>query len=213
MKSKSKISLAENGPLLVSAPPSIKNADGELIETTEVVALCRCGASKTKPFCDGSHVEAEFSDAPDHSNLRNSEIQYTGNISERRVTISYTPVLCSHGGECQRHAAAVFQPGNDPWVVPANGALDSIEQAVETCPSGALRLGIGTEAPSHLTSEEVDIVVEKNGPYRVRNVELDAVFNGVGATEKKFVLCRCGQSKNKPFCDGSHYDIGWRDDD
>ena len=46
----------------------------------------------------------------------------------------------------------------------------------------------------------------------VTNVAIEAEFNGVGASTRKYVLCRCGQSKNKPFCDGTHHDVGWTDD-
>ena len=56
---------------------------------------------------------------------------------------------------------------------------------VEACPSGALRIAIGDEAEHHIDdSEEVSVSVAKNGPYLVKNVELDAEFNGVGASKR-----------------------------
>ncbi|HCQ64840.1 MAG TPA: iron-binding protein [Rhodobacteraceae bacterium] len=63
-----------------------------------------------------------------------------------------------------------------------------------------------------MTTGDVGIQVQKNGPYHVSNVALEAEFNGVGASRTKFSLCRCGLSKNKPFCDGSHHDAAWTDD-
>ncbi len=209
----SKITLADDGPLLVAAPPPIKDHDGAVIATGAMAALCRCGASKTKPFCDGSHTAVGFSSAPDHSAIRNTEALYTGDVDGVSVTIAYTPVLCSHAGACQRLAPAVFQPGHDPWVDTAAGSLPSILNAMAACPSGALRVAIDDGAPQHLTTGDADITVEAHGPYHVRNVPLEAEFNGVGASRAKYVLCRCGLSKNKPFCDGSHHDAGWRDDD
>lgn len=202
----------EDGPLVVKEPPRIYDHSGAELETRKVAALCRCGASKNKPFCDGSHNEIGFSSTPDHSKLRNKAIDYSGDVDGVPVTISYTPVLCSHAGECAKRAGAVFQPSEKPWIKPENGTLSNILDVMAACPSGALRVSIGEGSEQHLSSPNVEIRVEEHGPYWVRNVKLDGVFNGVGASRSKYVLCRCGQSKNKPFCDGTHHDIQWRDD-
>jgi CDGSH-type Zn-finger protein/uncharacterized Fe-S cluster protein YjdI len=208
-----RITPKENGPLVVDAPPVIRNQDGATIETGAKAVLCRCGQSQKKPFCDGAHVKAGFSSAPDHSKIRNTEILYEGAIGDSQVTVSYTPVLCSHAGECQHAAPSVFQPTEKPWVKPEAGTMDELLNALSTCPSGALRISSSTDQkPQHLTDGDIEIVVEKDGPFRVKNVPLDAEFNGVGASRTKYVLCRCGHSKNKPFCDGTHYDVKWRDD-
>jgi CDGSH-type Zn-finger protein len=55
-----KVDLMENGPILVKGKIELKNSKGEKIPTEETVALCRCGASKNKPFCDGSHNTVGF---------------------------------------------------------------------------------------------------------------------------------------------------------
>ena len=207
-----KITLRENGPLVVSAPPMLRDPAGSEIVTGEVAALCRCGKSQKKPYCDGSHTAAGFTSAPDHSNIRNNKIQYTGVVDGHKVTISYTPVLCSHAGECSRLAKSIFNPSKTPWITPENGSLEDVTSVLGACPSGALRVSIGEQSPHHLISADVDIKIEEHGPYRVKNVPLEAEFNGVGASHAKYVLCRCGHSKNKPFCDGTHYDVKWRDD-
>ena len=212
MSAETKISLREDGPLVVSAPPDIRDQDGTEVEKKPVAALCRCGASRNKPFCDGSHAKADFSSAPDHSKIRNAEIKYQGEVEGLQVTVSYTPVLCSHAGECSRLARAVFNPTEKPWIQPENGTIAGIMAVLAACPSGALRVNVEDQKPSHLTDGDVEIKVEKHGPYWVKNVPLDAEFNGVGASKAKYVLCRCGHSKNKPFCDGTHYDVKWRDD-
>jgi len=206
-----KIALREDGPLVVSDPPILRHHGGAEIETKDVAALCRCGLSANKPFCDGAHRE-NFTSAPDHSKIRNAEITYSGTVEGQDVTIAYTPVLCSHAGECSRRAASVFKPSEKPWVQPENGKLAEILDVMAACPSGALRISVGGTAPHHLTRGTAEIEVEQHGPYHVRNVPLEAEFNGVGASQAKYVLCRCGLSKNKPFCDGTHYDAGWRDD-
>ncbi|EBA14061.1 CDGSH iron-sulfur domain-containing protein [Roseobacter sp. CCS2] len=213
MASETKISLRENGPLVVSSPPNLRDTNGEDIETKEVAALCRCGASKNKPFCDGSHSDEGFSSAPDHSKIRNKEIAYSGTASSHPVTVHYTPVLCSHAGECARLAKDIFNPQEKPWIKPDGGSLQDILAVISACPSGALRLSTQSMNAAHMTSPEVKIDIERHGPYWVSNVPLDAEFNGAGASPAKYVLCRCGHSKNKPFCDGTHYDVQWRDDD
>jgi CDGSH-type Zn-finger protein len=206
-----KITPRENGPLVVTNPPTVRHLSGSEIATKDVVALCRCGASASKPFCDGSHAKIGFSSAPDHARIRNTEIRYSGEVDGFEVTVSYTPVLCGHAGECARLAAAAFDPTRKPWVKPENGSLEGLLSVVGACPSGALRLGVGDQPSRHLTPTETAIEIEPNGPYWVRNVHLEAEFNGVGASPAKYILCRCGQSKNKPFCDGTHHDIRWRD--
>ncbi len=57
---KAEIKLAKNGPLLVKGPVELVNSDGTKLETKENFALCRCGQSKNKPFCDGSHKTNGF---------------------------------------------------------------------------------------------------------------------------------------------------------
>ena len=207
-----RITPREDGPLVVEHPPRLTGPDGAEIETKAVAALCRCGASKNKPFCDGSHNDVGFQSAPDLSRLRNTPIDYSGEVEGVAVTISYTPVLCTHAAQCQARAAKVFNPKAKPWIQPENGNLTEILDVIAACPSGALRISVGDAPLQHMTTGEVGIRVEKNGPYHVTNVGLDAEFNSAGASRAKYSLCRCGLSKNKPFCDGSHHDAHWTDE-
>lgn len=208
-----KITPAENGPLIVETPPNLTGAVEADLSEKPKVALCRCGASANKPFCDGAHAKAGFESAPDRSRLRNTPIDYTGKVNGTPVTVSYTQVLCTHAARCQARAKAVFDPSKKPWIQPENGTLEGILDVIAACPSGALRVSVGAQPQQHMTTGDVAIEVEKDGPYHVANVPLDAEFNGAGASRAKYSLCRCGLSKNKPVCDGSHYDAKWSDDD
>ena len=208
----SNIEPQKDGPLLVKGETVIKDQSGEGFPSKPVVALCRCGASKSKPYCDGSHVAAGFTSEDDDGALRKTPISYSGKVNGQDVTVSYTPVLCSHAAECQKAASAVFDPARKPWVDVAEGDMSDLLSAVGNCPSGALSLQIGSlPGPMHMTDGGVDIQIEKNGPYRVRNISIDAEFAIEGSNPSKYVLCRCGKSKNKPFCDGTHYDEKWTD--
>jgi CDGSH-type Zn-finger protein/uncharacterized Fe-S cluster protein YjdI len=213
MTDQPRITPAENGPLIVETPPNLTGSVAAELSGRPKAALCRCGASANKPFCDGTHTKIGFDSAPDRGALRNTPIDYSGEVNGVAVTVSYTPVLCTHAARCQARAAAVFDPKQKPWIQPGNGTLDSILDVIAACPSGALRVSVGEQPAQHMTTGDVTIEVEKNGPFHVTNIALDAEFNGAGASRAKYSLCRCGLSKNKPFCDGSHYEAKWSDDD
>lgn len=53
--SRASVTVYPDGPLVVRGPVTVKHADGEVVETGRIVALCRCGRSASKPLCDGSH--------------------------------------------------------------------------------------------------------------------------------------------------------------
>lgn len=207
MSDKPSVETRPNGPLVVKGVTRMTGPDGSEVEVKEVMALCRCGQSKSKPFCDGSHVAAGFDDGIGKPAGRDRLIAYEG----AEATVTYNPMLCSHAAECGRLASHIFNPAQKPWVQPDKGTVDELRAVVAACPSGALALG-STEAREHLIAEVAQVVIEKNGPYWVHDVTAPAPPQGEGMSADKYVLCRCGQSGNKPYCDGSHRDLKWRDD-
>ena len=206
MADESKIEERENGPIVVSGITSIKDSAGDL-EAKPVMALCRCGASKNKPFCDGSHKAIDFKSRGGKPAGRDRKITYTGT----GVNVNYNPLLCSHAAECGRLAKNIFDPSQKPWVQPDNGTVAEVEAVVAACPSGALSIAKG-ETEEHRMADRAEIEIEKNGPYWVTGIAPPVPQLAEGGTDEKFVLCRCGLSGNKPFCDGSHRDAKWRDD-
>lgn len=201
------IETRDNGPFVVRNIKRFRLPDGSVADTKPVMALCRCGQSKNKPFCDGSHKDAGFDSAPGDVAHRDRVYSYAG----ADVTVYYNKLLCSHAGECGRIAKEIFNPAAKPWVQPDNGTVDQVKQVIATCPSGALRLSKPEQEAQAINSDTVEISVEPNGPYHVTNIEIAADFWGEGQEQKKYVLCRCGLSGNKPFCDGTHHDRGWTD--
>ena len=128
-----------NGPLFVRGDLEIAEADGTVMLRDVRVALCRCGQSENKPFCDNHHLAADFRDAGD-----------------------------------------VFEGG----VKPGEPGLNPAEP--------------GTE-------RRLRILVSENGPYRLTGPLVVTSADGrVTLTGGAASLCRCGGSRNKPFCDGSH---------
>ena len=193
----------ENGPLIVKNAHRMTREDGADIEVKPVMALCRCGQSANKPFCDGSHNAAGFQSRGGTPAGRDRIIAYEG----VNVTITYNPLLCSHAAECGRLASHVFDPAKKPWVQPDNGTEGELRAVVAACPSGALALG--GETPEHLLADRAEVHIEKNGPYWITGIAAPTGDQAEGASDQKYVLCRCGLSGNKPYCDGSHRDKGW----
>lgn len=188
--------------------PIIRSSDGQTLEAKPVAALCRCGQSANKPYCDGSHKKIEFDGSRGDRNARDRVFSYEGT----ELDVHYAKLLCSHAGECGARLKAVFNPEQKPWIQPDEGAREAILDVVKACPSGALSYSLKGELPQQIAQNDAVIVVEKNGPYRVANIPLEGEEFSDNGTPAKYVLCRCGLSKNKPFCDGSHRDEGWRED-
>ncbi|MBT8255514.1 MAG: (4Fe-4S)-binding protein [Bacteroidia bacterium] len=124
------------------------------------------------------------------------------------VTVVWKPGLCIHSGNCVRGLPNVFKPDEKPWIQAENASGPQLMEAIDRCPSGALSY-YTTEG---ITSEEKKDAMEKskvevlnNGPLMVSG-PLEIV-HADGSTETKnrnTAFCRCGNSGNKPFCDGSH---------
>ena len=206
----SKITPKVDGPLLAQDVPNLRDHEGNAIEARETYGLCRCGLSSKKPFCDGSHKNAGWESANTTDLKLNKIFSYVGDVEGQQVKISFNPALCGHVAECGRLHKAVFNTKQQPWVQPENGTVEGIKAVIKGCPSGALRAGWNGEEPVHDQEAEPEITVMENGPLKVTNIALDGEFNGVEANPNGYLLCRCGASKNKPFCDGSHHEIKFK---
>lgn len=204
MPERSKITARENGALVVKNAQSMQTEAGEALEVKPAMALCRCGHSANKPYCDGSHKRVGFQSSGGEPAGSDRVIHYEG----LNATVTYNPRLCSHASECVRIAVHIFNPAARPWVQPDNGRLAELEEVVAACPSGALAF----EGPDHRLMDRPTITVQDDGPYWVQYADIDASEPGLDSCEDKFVLCRCGMSGNKPYCDGTHSDKGWKSD-
>lgn len=207
---KAKIQCAQNGPLIIDGVHSLKRLGSETFyDTEDRMALCRCGKSTNKPFCDGTHAKTGFEDSKHADRTPDRRVNYKG----KRVTIHDNRGICAHAGICTDRLAAVFRYGQEPWIDPDGASIEEIDAIIQTCPSGALSYSVdGTEQILNYPGEP-QIFVAPGGPYAVKgSIELDGVEWGEGARRGCFDLCRCGQSKNKPFCDGSHWDTEFDED-
>ena len=199
------IELRDNGPVLVSGVTSLIGADGTQLSTKPTMLLCRCGASKTVPFCDGSHNDVNFSDQKSSVRTADELLSYEG----REITVHYNKLLCSKAADCGGQLEAVFDVSREPWIDPNQGSVKQIIKVIRSCPCGALSYSLPGRKVQHEIPQDCYIALEKNGPYHVRNIALENAEWGAGACRNKYTLCSCGASKNKPFCDGSHMEASF----
>ncbi len=203
------IQCAKNGPYLVKNLPRFTNSHDEQVPTKATIVLCRCGASKNKPYCDGSHDRIGFSDQKRDGRVPDQRDTYEGEA----ITIYDNRGICSHAGFCTSGCPAVFRMRTEPWIDPDEADVEAVVNTIRQCPSGALSYAIDGE--EHRDQQrDPEVHVSKDGPYYVRGgVELQDVEWGEGASKEHGALCRCGGSKNKPFCDGTHWYIDFKDDE
>lgn len=137
--------------------------------------------------------------------------------SNGEITVIWKPDLCIHSGNCVKGSPDVFNPKERPWIKPEESASKQIMQTIDTCPSGALSYRIEDKSLKNGESEEatgtLKIKATKNGPFLIDSpVEIEISSGEIKTSEGKMTaLCRCGASSNKPFCDGSHTEIDFKE--
>ena len=219
------IQVAPDGPYLVTNVATVHDYLGQDVPVPPQLALCRCGASGRKPFCDGSHAASGFTGDKDPKRVPDHRDRYDG----EQVTVFDNRGICQHSGFCTDRLSAVFRTDAEPFVAPSGGRMDEIIRAVRDCPSGALGLALDGREQRDLADWHGDrpavIEISKDGPYRVTGgITLTGpdgagpdgagpagadVPRAQGASREHYALCRCGHSQNKPFCSGMHWYIGF----
>jgi len=208
LKNDANITPMPNGPYIVKNIKKLFNVKGQ-IEADETLALCRCGASANKPFCDGSHQKIGFNSDKIDGRLDDKKEVYVGET----ITIFDNRSVCAHSGVCTDNLSSVFRLKQEPFVDANAATVEEITSIINKCPSGALSYALKSGNDSVEIKTGSAVMVAPNGPYVVSgDVELVETQRGEGADEKQYTLCRCGASKNKPFCDGSHWTIEFKDD-
>ena len=119
---------------------------------------------------------------------------------------------CIAAAECISGLPAVFDNTRRPWIAPANASADEIAKVIVRCPSGALHFTRRDAGQAETPQEPTSIQPTSGGPYYVRGfVQLRSADGKSMIEDIRMALCRCGQSKNKPFCDNSHFSAGFDD--
>lgn len=148
------------------------------------------------------------------------------------LVVYWKPEKCIHSRNCVRGLPGVFDRSKRPWINMAGASSEEIMRTIDRCPSGALSYkrvsgngAIGNEASENeaigneageadetMQEKAASIRVTKNGPLLVEGscVLVDSEGRRA-ASSGPFALCRCGKSRKKPFCDGSHVRTGFDD--
>jgi CDGSH-type Zn-finger protein len=211
-----KIKVTKNGPYVVmgklpinedivqydSEGTPVITKKGKDIPHEEECALCRCGKSKNMPFCDGSHKITNFEGTENPDNQQKYDDQ-AETIEGPDLVLKDNRSLCVGAGFCHRAGGV--------WELTDNSDNpESKKIAVEECqccPSGRL---VAVDKKTGKVMEEnlePSIGIPDGGPLCVKGeVEIESVDGQTYEKRNRVTLCRCGKSRNKPFCDGSHLD-------
>ena len=142
-------------------------------------------------------------------------VEKTHKYSTKDITIIWKPDVCIHSKICWHSLREVFDPFKRPWIMPDAADTATITAQIDKCPSGALSY-FKNEVQNNQEQNEIpaatvtNIECLRNGPLIVQGEII--VKKSDGTEEKKIgpvALCRCGTSKNKPYCDGGHSAAGF----
>ncbi len=214
-----KIKVSKNGPYIVkggiplSEQTIITDNDGyshewrgsEEYPRRENYALCRCGQSKRKPFCDRTHLKVDFNGTETAS--QEPYLDRANEIDGPALRLTDAKNLCSIARFCHRAGGIwkLTRESDNP-----EAKRTAIEEAAN-CPSG--RLVVWDKKTEEAIEPEFDQSIglvedpEKSvkGPIWVRGaIPVESADGNSYEIRNRVTLCRCGKSSNKPFCDGSH---------
>jgi len=127
----------------------------------------------------------------------------------KAITVSFDPRRCIHAGNCVRGLPKVFRAGAmGPWIHPDEASPDALAVLIRTCPSGALTFQRKDGGPEEAKPAVNSITIVENGQL---DVHAEMTINSRPESCFRASLCRCGTSKNKPYCDNTHKEIGFTD--
>lgn len=225
-ETKAKIMITKDGPYLVSGRLPIDNqiiGIGEENEpdrwiyskklpSSETCALCRCGESENKPFCDGTHSKIKFNGTETASKKTHDKQAQV--IDGPTLKLKDAPELCAAARFCHRTGGV--------WELTRHSDNKQARKLAITeacqCPSGRLvqyDRSTGKEFEKEL-NKSISLVEDPqnkvSGPIWLKGyIPVESSEGTIYEVRNRQTLCRCGKSHNKPFCDSSHIDAGFND--
>lgn len=225
-----KIFVSKNGPYVVSGGiPLVRKVQvvseyGEpltwrivsVFETDEEYYLCRCGHSKNKPFCDGSHRREKFdgTESADTNLIQERQVIYEGGTG---IVVKRDLSVCMSSGFCGNRITNIKKmvPNSDDTQVRA-----LIMAMIENCPSGSYTYSLepdGEDVEVDLPKQvaitaEITSDGEMAGPIWVTGgIEIERSDALPFEARNRVTLCRCGKSEMMPLCDGTHRRIKFKE--
>jgi CDGSH-type Zn-finger protein len=218
-----RIRVTKNGPYILEGPVPLARQSIEVDDAGESVAwkvgepfpprqpraLCRCGMSGVKPNCDGSHLAMGFDGTETASNAPYAEAATT--IEGPTLLLRDRPELCAEARFCSAKGTAWHRVERED-----EESRDVVVEEARMCPSGrytAVDKATG-EALEPELEPSIGLVEDPSqgvsGPIWVRGgIPVESADGTVYEVRNRVTLCRCGASKNKPFCDATHVEIGF----
>ncbi|MDD4571147.1 MAG: CDGSH iron-sulfur domain-containing protein [Clostridia bacterium] len=213
---KPKIKIVKNGPCLIcgkvpltekiitSYGKQYEYTEGQKLPQAETYALCRCGHSKTPPFCDGSHQQCCFDGTETAS--REAFVLRAKKYEGPKIDL-LDDERCAFARFCHRNEGNVWelvQKSDKP------GYKEAAIKAASDCPTGRLvavdKSGVFIE-PEYEPAIEIlqDPETGTSGPIFVKGgIPIESADGHIYEIQNRAALCRCGESLNKPFCDAMH---------
>lgn len=220
LEKKMKIKIVKNGPYIVSGGVPLYEqiivtdeaghtkdlVDEKEFPLQDTYTLCRCGKSKNKPYCDGTHNDINFDGTETAS--RKPYIEKAEIFEGPQLRLTDAHEFCDHSRFCMRSGGIrnLIEKSDDP-----EAKQTAIEEAM-ICPSGRLVLwDKKTEKPFEKEFKPSIVLVRDEqkkcqGPLGVRGgILIESSDGTIYEVRNRVTLCRCGKSENKPYCDGSHW--------
>ncbi len=218
-KASPKVKITRNGPYIVSGNVPLSEEiivvdkehnpltwkKGKSYPRKEAYSLCACGRSGSKPFCDGTHAKTRFSGKETAS--REPFLKQSENIEGPNLILRDAPKLCASAAFCKRLGGTWNLTVYSDY---PEARKTAIQQAGD-CPSGRLvvydkKNGKEIEPdfmPSISLVEDPDAGF--SGPIWVKGrIPIESSDGTKYEVRNRVTLCRCGKSRNKPFCDSRH---------
>lgn len=222
-QSKMKIKIMKNGPYIVSGSVPLKEmiivpkgehyelVEGCTLPQSKIYALCRCGKSKNAPFCDGAHIKSGF----------NGEETASREEYDKRAELLEGPGMDMQDDYRCAFARFCHRDKGDAWeLVENSNCEENIREAIigaSECPSGRLTAimkdGYKIEPelePSIVILQDLEMGVS-SGIYVKGYILIESEDGEQYEPRNRIMLCRCGQSQNKPFCDATHVPVAFKD--
>ena len=219
------IRIMKDGPYIVSGSVPISEKiiiprgkgyayeDGEPLPQRAVYSLCRCGKTKTPPFCDGSHVADHFD---------GTETACKTDYMSRAARIDGAGLDLLDDGRCA-FARFCHREDGDAWELAEDSASENHRSeaiiAANECPAGRLT-AVEKDGTVHEPVYEPGIEILQDpeehvscGIFVKGGIPIESADGSRYEVRNRIVLCRCGYSGNKPFCDSRHVSEGYRDDE
>ena len=216
-----KITVRPNGPYIVRGgiplvlKTPVMSEHGEpltweknaVLSTQNTYRLCRCGHSKTKPFCDGTHTLVDFDgfESADPGPVADRAKSYDGT----KIIVKDDRSLCTHAGFCGNRVTNIWKMVRETADTQVRSQVMAM---VERCPSGALSFAVEADGENVEPDLPKEIAVIPDGPLWISGgVPIERRDGKPLETRNRMTLCRCGHSSQKPLCDGTHKKVGFSD--